>query len=235
MFTLLVGCTSNVPVPTPSKAINASQTASPTRTANPNTITPAISHTPILSPALTPANSDTPFPTATLPVNCGTVELGTPGTQGSTDNSAPPVLVQGTAILCINRSLFSDQDYATIVPFREAMLDLDSGNVDVEMADIAYYQSGTMDFDGFLNVNGASVELWTFYIEGTQVREPPQPTYEQCKQRLSQRTEEEPVYLCVITNNGHVARVKGEQFSPLQGISSIKISFVTWNDIVVQP
>lgn len=174
----------------------------------------------------TPSDFDTPVPTPTLSADCGHTKLGTPGTQQLNDSNAPSILVQGTVLLCTNYS----------VPALATMFDLDTGKVDIDQADIEYEVPDGIFIYDLSSINGASSQYWSFYIR-QQVMEPPQPTYDQCKQQYvdPHRMETETAYLCVITNEGHVSRVKVEDYSPILSVSWVKISFVTWNEVVVRP
>lgn len=179
----------------------------------------------------------TPGLEPTISPLCGSVNLGTPGTQELNDDDAPPVLLQGTAILCINRSLFSPTDYDVIEPFREAMLDLDSGFADIEYSDIAFSVDGSGDFSSLWPVNGARAVVWSLYWNGSEVEYPPQPTYLECRDQSldPNSSDEEPAYMCVVTNDGYVARLKVEAFSPVPSIRSLEISFVTWSHVISPP
>ena len=176
--------------------------------------------------SLTATPSKIPYQSPTLLPNCGTSKLGKPGTQQLDNSNAPSVLVQGIVLLCTN--------YSTPAP--ATLFDLDTGKVNTELADIEYEGPDTILTYSFASINGALSQYWSFYIK-QQVIEPPQPTYDQCKQQYvdPHRMETETAYLCVITNEGHVSRVKVEKYSPILSVSWVEISFVTWSEVVVHP
>jgi hypothetical protein len=51
----------------------------------------------------------------------------------------------------------------------------------------------------------------------------------------SYSNDNEPEYVCVITNEGHIARVKVEKYNPVEQVSSLEISFITWEEQVSNP
>ena len=172
-----------------------------------------------------------PFLYPNLPPACGTIKLGKPGTQTKEGNHS--VLVEGTAILCNHGSLFEDFP-DVVIPLREAMIDLDSGSSNIELADIGFGVYGTMNFYGINEINSALASIWS--LNGLTGENPPQPTFEQCKELdNSYNNDNEPEYVCVITNEGHIARVKVENYNPVEQVSSIEISFVTWEEKVEKP
>ena len=186
------------------------------------TLTPTI--------AVTATPSRTPYPSPTLPPACGTTQFGKPGTQTNENNHS--ILVEGIAILCNHGLLF--KDYPTVIPLREAMLDLDSGVATVDTADIGFSVGGTMHFYGIVNINNALATLWS--LSGLTMELPPQPTFDQCKEQISLFSNDNvPLYVCVITNQGHIARVKFEKSDPVEQVSSVEISFITWDEKVENP
>jgi len=188
------------------------------------------SETPTPTNTASPTPSLAPFPSPTLPPDCGTTKLGKPGTQ--TKESNHPVLVEGTAILCNQGSLF--EDYPKVIPLRDAMLDLDTGSANIETADIGFSVGGTMNFYGISDINNAQASMWS--LNGLTNEHPPQPTFIQCKELdNSYSNDNEPEYVCVITNEGHIARVKVEKYNPVEQVSSLEISFITWDEQVVKP
>jgi hypothetical protein len=197
------------------------------------TATQVSSQTPTATSSVTATPSLTSFPSLTLPPDCGKSNLGQPGTQKLNDSTAPSVLVQGIAILCTNNVILTGDE--TFVIDQEAMLDLVTGKANPEHADVVFDVLGRMNFYSISDFNEAVSQSWSLEVEGLQVKQPPQPTYDQCKAQYinPNQTDNEPAYLCVITNEGHVSRVKVEKFNPIEGVQSIEISFVTWNEIVV--
>jgi len=204
---------------------NATATSGATQTQVPsNTSSPTIA-----------MPSETPFPTPTFPPECGTPKLGKPGTQEINSSNAPSVLVQGTATLCTNHVILTGE--GVFVIDREAILDLDTGLADTERADVVFDVLGSMNFYLISHFNHAVSQYWSLQAEEFQVKYPPQPTYDQCKEQYIYpgQSDNEPAYLCVITNEGHVSRVKVEDFNPVQEVQSMSISFVTWSEVVVHP
>jgi hypothetical protein len=114
------------------------------------------------------------------------------------------------------------------------MIDLDSGSTNVGLADIGFGVSGTMNFYGISEINGAQASMWS--LSGLTGEHPPQPSFEECKELANTyNNDNEPEYVCVITNEGHIARVKVEKYDPVQQVSSIEISFITWDEQVAKP
>lgn len=214
----------------PVATIAVSESITPSRVA-----TLISSQTPTPTSSVTATPSLIPFPSPTLPPDCGTSKLGQPGTQKLNDGNAPSVLVQGTAILCTSNVILTGDE--TFVIEQEAMLDLDTGKGDSEHADVVFDVFGRMNFYSILHFNEAVSQSWSLEVEDLRVKPPPQPTYDQCKEQYvnPNQTDNEPAYLCVITNDGHVSRVKVEKFNPIDGVQSMEISFVTWSEIVVHP
>jgi hypothetical protein len=159
------------------------------------------------------------------------VKLGKPGTQTHEGNQA--VLVEGTAILCNHGGLFEDYP-DKVFPLSEAIIDLDSGLANMEWADIGFGVFGTMRFYGLLEINNARASMWS--LSGLTGEHPPQPSFEECKELANPyNNDNEPEYVCVITNEGHIARVKVEKYNPVEQISSLEISFITWEEQVALP
>jgi hypothetical protein len=208
-------------------AITATVVASKTSSMTPPQA-PSETSTPTIS--ITATSSLTPFPSPTLPANCGITKLGKPGTQTKDSNHSP--LVEGVAILCNQGSLF--EDFPTVIPLREAMLDLDSGSATIETADIGFGVDGTMNFYSIDPINNALASIWS--LNGLTGEHAPQPTFDQCKElNISYSNDNEPEYVCVITNEGHIARVKVEKYNPVEQVSSLEISFITWEEQVPKP
>jgi hypothetical protein len=183
--------------------------------------------------SVTAEPSRTAYPSPTLPPACGTVQLGKAGTQ--TKESNHPVLIEGTAIFCNHSSLFDEEDHTTVIPLQQAMLDLDSGSATIETtADIGFGVFGRMRFYAVVDINNALATFWS--LNGLTKELPPQPTFDQCQEQVNLfSNDNEPLYVCVITNEGHVARVKVEKYNPLEQVSSVEISFITWQDKVENP
>jgi hypothetical protein len=187
--------------------------------------------TPIPTILVTAKPSLTLIPSPTLPPDCGVRKLGKAGTQ--TEESSHSVLIEGTAILCNHGSLYEEFP-TSIIPLREAMFDLDTGLSIIESADIGFGVYGTMRFYDISPLNNALVSIWS--LNGLTSEHPPQPTFEECKEQVTNyRNDNEPEYVCVITNEGHIARIKVEKYNPVQQISSIEISFITWDKQIEKP
>jgi hypothetical protein len=188
-----------------------------------STITPTATPTSWVNSLLTAAPT-LMNPLSKLPPDCGTVSFGHTGTQ-TIDNSQK-ILIQGTAIICGDGYL----DGNSIKPFPviEAMLDLDTGKFDLESADLFFCPSGGSDtFYYYCDVNNSKIRVYSVF----QLREQ-EPTFEDCNsvtQPFEYKDDNEPVYICVITNQGNVSRVKVEKFNFVMGAgSSEEISFITW-------
>jgi hypothetical protein len=181
--------------------------------------------------SVTGTPSFTPFPSPTLPPDCGTTKLGKPGTQTKDNNDS--ILIEGTAILCNYGSLFGE--YPQVIPLREAMLDLDSGVTMIETAaDIGFGVGGRIRFYSLSEINNALISVWS--LSGITLEHPPQPTFDQCKDQVNLfNNDNEPEYVCVISNEGHIARVKVEKYNPIQQVPSMEISFITWEERVEKP
>jgi hypothetical protein len=175
-----------------------------------------------------PTASRTPIPTATptlypieFPPDCGKVQLGRAGTQ-VIDHKAD-ILVQGTAILC--GAIYVDSPFKITMPVLQGMLDLDTGTFNVEDADLQFCPGGGSTlFYYFCDVNQTVVMKYQAY------RKPKQPPFEEClgTKPYSGVNDDEAKYLCVITTLGNISRVKVEQYDPVDGTLSFKISFITW-------
>ncbi|MFN8400061.1 MAG: hypothetical protein U0X74_08600 [Anaerolineales bacterium] len=173
-----------------------------------------------------------------FPPDCGTTNLGEPGTQTEENNHS--ILVEGTAVLCNHGSLYQEEfppdvvPRLVVIPLREAMLDLDSGTTNIESADIGFGVSGTMNFYGINEINNAQASIWS--LNGLTSEHAPQPTFEQCKGLdKSYSNDNEPEYVCIITNEGYIARVKVEKYNPVEQVSSLEVSFITWDEQVANP
>lgn len=215
----------------------ATPIAQPTKTLSPK---PTAPNTP--KPTQTPKPSQTPDgtgtrmwelsfaqtltaePSPTFPKDCGRITLGSLGTQSQ--DKRHPVLAQGIALLC--NQVYRDADGAFLIstPIPEAWLDLDTGSSGTEStADLWLYRGGGSDLFYYLFDldNARVVGLW-----GDD-----EPTFDECKDidKLD-NSENAPWYACVITNAGHVARIKVEEYEPFRNVSSMKISFITWDVLV---
>ena len=228
IIVLAVGCTSTPNEDGRSAEQNETATVIVITSIAPTQVPSQISN-PTISITATP--SLIPFPSPTLPPDCGMTKRGKPGTQLKESN--PAVLVEGTAILCNHGSLF--EEFPVIIPLREAMLDLDTGIATIEAsADIGFGVGGRMRFYSLSEINDALVSVWS--LSGITLEHPPQPTFDQCKQRVNLfNNDNEPEYVCVITNEGRIARVKVEKYNPVQQVYSMEISFITWDERVEKP
>jgi hypothetical protein len=167
-------------------------------------------------------------PIPTLPVGCGTVTLGSPGTQSQDDTRT--ILIQGNVILC-GYIYFPPDRYHETISIPEAMIDLDNGSVGTIEADLEFFPSGgSMIFYYLVSINGARSETWSY--SGSQDKYPPEPTYADCRSLANPfSNDNEPEYVCVLTNMGNVSRVKVEQYNPLGNqVLSLEISFITWEE-----
>jgi hypothetical protein len=91
-----------------------------------------------------------------------------------------------------------------------------------------------MNFYGISEINNAHASLWS--LNGLTGEYPPQPSFEECKELANTyNNDNEPEYVCVITNERHIARVKVEKYNPVQQVSSLEISFITWEEQVAKP
>ena len=202
-------------------------------TATPVPITSTSTSTSIIIPTVSPTSWVNSLLTAaptlmnplhTLPPDCGTVSIGHVGTQ-TIDNSQK-ILIQGTAIICGDGYL--DGNSVKPFPVIQAMLDLDSGTFDLVSADLFFCPSGGSDtFYYYCNVNNSKIRVYSIF----QLRER-EPTFEDCSnvtQPFEYEDENVPIYICVITNQGNISRVKVEEYNLVMGAgSSEKISFITW-------
>jgi hypothetical protein len=186
------------------------------------------------APTSRPTFTETPLPTATgtfayplptLPPDCGKVILGKAGTQ-SVDH-LEQILIQGTAILC-GQIYFSPDDRPRTISVEEAKLDLDTGTIDAKTADIEFCPGAGSDIFYYLcDINNVLMKAYGFTSEKQE-----QPTFEDCieiSQRFESTNDNEPVYACVITNSGNIARIKVEKYDPLgEYVLAWEISFITW-------
>ena len=188
------------------------------------------------TPTLTPTDwfiamlttSPTMYPIPTLPPDCGTVKLGSAGTQ-IIDNTQK-ILVQGTAILC-GQIYFSPVDTPKNISVIEGMIDLDTGTFNAEDADIRFCPGGgSTIFYYFCDINDTAVRKYRFLFENGKLLEPEQPPFEEClgTKPYSGINDDEAKYACVLTNLGNISRVKFEQYDPLDDAMSVEISFITW-------
>jgi hypothetical protein len=202
---------------------------SPSYTVPPD-ITPTSTPSPMPKSTLTliPTVEDALYPTATLHPECGTVTLGKAGTQ--TELPAKGVLLQGTAILCGDVELVGI--FQEALPVLQAMFDLDTGTFDLDSADIQFCPGGGTDiFYYFCNVKSSFIKEYSFFLSGDKVKTPEQPSWDECRNvdtPYSRTTDNEPAYVCVRTDKGHIARIKVEQYNPLgEAVMALEISFVT--------
>lgn len=198
-------------------------TFTPTRTTSTSTITPAITPTHWFFAMLT--TTPTMYPLPTLPSDCGTTKLGSAGTQ--TIENAQKILVQGTAILC-GQIYFSPVDTPKTSSVPEATIDLDTGKIDFDTADIEFCPGGgSMIFYGFCNLNNSFVRV--FSLDGRTMEHAKEPSFEECESGKEPGNDNEPEYACVITSLGNISRVKVEQYNPLgDDVMALEISFITW-------
>jgi len=192
-----------------------------TATFNPSN-TPTSSPTSWINALLT--TTPTMYPLPTLPPDCGTVKLGSAGTQ--TIDNPQNILIKGTAILC-GQIYFSPVAPPKTISVIEDMIDLDTGKIDLASADIEFCPGGgSMIFYYFCDINNALVKEFNLLPQ-----DPEQPTFEDCLEvtkPYSRTNDNEPKYACVVTNSGNMSRVKIEQYDPLENAMSLEISFVTW-------
>lgn len=187
------------------------------------------------TPTLTPTDwfyallttTPTMYPLPTLPPDCGKVYLGNAGTQ--TIDNEQKIILQGTAILC-GQIYFSPVDTPQTISVPEAVIDLDTGKIDFDTADIEFCPGGgSMIFYYFCNLNNSYVMQYS--LNGLTMEHAKEPTFADCQsiiEHLSNTSDNEPEYACVITNLGNIARIKVEQYNPIENIMSLEISFVTW-------
>jgi hypothetical protein len=207
--------------PSPTKATVTSAPVTLTVAPTPTATIPA-TPTSWISSLLT-ATPTRMIPLPTLPPDCGKVNLGHAGTQ-TIDNSQK-ILVQGTAILC--GRVYLDGPFLKPLPVAEALIDLDTGNLGFESADILFCPSGgTMIFYGFCNLNNSFVR--EFSLNGLTMEHAKEPSFEECESGKESGNDNEPEYACVITSLGNISRVKVEQYNPVDDAMSLEISFITW-------
>src|SRR5688572_4611623 len=97
----------------------------------------------------------TMYPLPTLPPDCGKVYFGSAGTQ--TIDNQQKIILQGTAILC-GQIYFSPVDTPKTISVPEAVIDLDTGKIDFDTADIEFCPGGgSMIFYYFCNLNNSYV------------------------------------------------------------------------------
>jgi hypothetical protein len=94
--------------------------------------------------------------------------------------------------------------------------------------------AGSMFFYGLFSDNNAVAVNWGISDDT------PEPTFDECESMSHLfNNDNEPQYICVITNAGHVSRIKVEQYDPLKdmraNLGSMKISFITWDVVVSTP
>lgn len=197
-----------------------------------------------LTPTMTPTTTSTASPTSwiialltttptmypmpTLPPDCGTVRLGSAGTQ--TIDNPQKILIQGTAILC-GQIYFSPVAPPKTISVIEGMIDLDNGKIDFASADIEFCPGGgSMIFYGFCDMNNAFVRVYS--LNGLTMEHAKEPTLDECQNITApygNDHDNEPEYACVITKQGNISRIKVEQYNPLgKNVMSLEISFVTW-------
>lgn len=207
--------------PPPTLATATSVPATLTATPIPTVIIP-VAPTSWISALLT-ATPTGMIPLPALPPDCGKVNLGHAGTQ-TIDNSQK-ILVQGIAILC--GRVYLDGPFLKPLPVAEALIDLDTGNLGFESADILFCPSGgTMIFYGFCNLNNSFIR--EFSLNGLTMEHAKEPSFEECESGKESGNDNEPEYACVITSLGNISRVKVEQYNPVDDAMSLEISFITW-------
>lgn len=190
-----------------------------------------------ITPTLIPTLTETPLPTATptflyplptFPPSCGTVTLGSAGTQ--TVDNLENVQIQGVAILC-GQIYIAPGVYPQTISVVEGMMDLDTGTFNSESADIQFYPAAGSDiWYGFLNINNSFVEVYS--LSGLTMEHPKEPTFAECQSITKpyyNAHDNAPIYACVTTNLGNVSRIKVEQYDPLgYDAMALEISFITW-------
>jgi hypothetical protein len=165
--------------------------------------------------------------TPAFPSECGKVEIGHAGTQ--TIENSQAIIVQGVVVLC--GQVYLENQILKPMPVVESMLDLDTGTVGLESADLQFCPSGgTMIFYAFCSINNVFVKIYS--LNGLTMEYPQEPTYEECsnvKKPYQNSHDNEPKYACVITNLGNVSRINVEQYNPLgDNVMALEISFITW-------
>lgn len=208
---------------TPSPIIATSTPASATSTL---TITPTLTPTNWYIAMLTMTPTAPALPT--LPPSCGTVKLGRAGTQ--TVDHIQKILIQGTAILC-GQIYVSDIGIKLTASILEGLIDLDTGTFNVENADFWFCPGGGSTIYYYLcHVNNTEIRKYRFLFENGKAIDPKQPSFEEClgTEPYTGINDDEAKYACVVTTLGNISRVKVEKFDPLDGVMSVKISFITW-------
>jgi len=184
-------------------------------------VTPTVTSTDWLSALLT--KTPTMYPLPTFSPDCGTVKLGSAGTQ--TIDTSQKILVQGTAILC-GQIYFSPVDRPKTISVIEAMIDLDTGTIGSATADIKFCPGAGSDIFYYLcDVNDVLMKAY-----GLTGKKQEQPTFDDCSEisrPFESTNDNEPEYACVITGAGNVSRIKVERFNPNEALS-LEISFITW-------
>jgi len=187
---------------------------------------PTVTSTDWLSALLT--TTPTRYPLPALPPDCGTVKLGSAGTQ--TIDGSHKTLVQGMAILC-GQIYFPVIGRPENITVSEALIDLDAGTIDEDSADIEFCPgAGSMIFYGFCNANNSHVMVYS--LNGLTMGHAKEPTFAECQgitKTISNDHDNEPEYACVISNLGNISRIKVEKYNPLgNDAMALEISFITW-------
>ena len=201
-------------------------TSTPTISTSTLTVSPTSTPTDWLYALLT--TTPTRYPLPTLPPDCGTVKLGSSGTQ--TIDNTQKILVQGVAILCGQLYIPIIGGIETISVL-EGLIDLDTGTFNEENADFWFCPGGGSTIFYYLcDVNNSEVRKYQFLFENGKVLDPKQPSFEEClgTKPYTGINDDEAKYACVITTLGNISRVKIERRDPLDHVMSIEISFVTW-------
>ena len=191
-----------------------------------STVIPTLTPTDWISALLT--TTPTRYPLPTLPPDCGTVKLSSAGTQ--TIDKSQKILIQGTAILC-GQIYFPVVGRPETITVLEALIDLDTGTIDLDSADIEFCPgAGSMIFYGFCNTNNSYVMVYS--LNGLTMEHAKEPAFAECQgitKPISNDHDNEPEYACVITNQRNISRIKVEQYNPLgNDAMALEISFVTW-------
>lgn len=204
--------------PSPSMA-----TSIPIPATSTSTITPTLTPTDWLSALLT--TTPTRYPLPTLPPDCGTVKLGSPGTQ--TIDKSEKILVKGIATLC-GQIYFPIVGRPETISVPEALIDLDTGRIDSDAADVEFCPGAGSDIFYYLcNVNNTLMKAY-----GLTGEKQKQPTFDDCRgtsEPFESTNDNETEYACVITNLDNISRIKVEQYNPLGNDDmALEISFITW-------
>ena len=124
-----------------------------------------------------------------------------------------------------------------VEPFSVALLDLDTGSSGFNHADLEFLAGWVSDGSRrypFHYVGAVGKAFSTHWSVGDS--DPPEPTFDQCQSLSNEfNTDNPPKYVCVITDANHVARIKVEDYAPLNEWGSIKISFITWDVLAPTP